>query len=141
MDDLSVLKGHRYVRLTTYRRNGREVATPVWFAFPANAATGEGPDRAYVVTGLNSGKVKRIRAGSRVELTPSDWRGRPLRDAGTVPADARLLPDEESARAEEALSKKYGLQYRAFEFFEQKVPRNPPERVFLELTAKSDASS
>lgn len=128
---LSTLEGHKYVRLTTYHRDGREVHTPVWFAFPENAATGE---RAYVVTGLNSGKVKRIRAGSPVDLTPSDWRGRPIQGAETVRTTARLLPDEESGAAEEALSKKYGLQYRAFEFVESRVPRNPPERVFLELT-------
>lgn len=130
-EDLFALEGHKYVRLTTYRRDGREVNTPVWFAFPENAATG---DEAYVVTGLNSGKVKRIRAGSTVDLTPSDWRGRPLRGAETVRAAARLLSGEESGVAEDALSKKYGLQYRAFEFVEQKVPRNPSERVFLELT-------
>ncbi|WP_047863772.1 PPOX class F420-dependent oxidoreductase [Rubrobacter aplysinae] len=128
---LHALEGHKYVRLTTYRRDGREVATPVWFAFPDNAATG---DRAYVVTGLDSGKVKRIRAGSPVDLTPSDWRGRPLRDAGTVRAGARLLSDEESGAAEAALSKKYGYQYRAFEFVEGRMSRNPSERVFLELT-------
>lgn len=128
--DLSALEGHKYVRLTTYRRDGREVNTPVWFAFPGDAATG---DEAYVVTGLDSGKVKRIRAGSPVDLTPSDWRGRPLRGAETVRAAARLLSGEESGLAEDALSKKYGLQYRAFEFVESRVPRNPPERVFLEL--------
>ncbi len=132
-EDLSALEGRKYVRLTTYRRDGREVNTPVWFAFPENAATG---DKAYVVTGLNSGKVKRIRAGSPVDLTPSDWRGRPLRGAETIRAAARLLSGEESGVAEDALSKKYGLQYRAFEFVESRVPRNPPERVFLELTAR-----
>jgi PPOX class probable F420-dependent enzyme len=129
---LERLEGHKYVRLTTYRRDGREVATPVWFAFPDNASAG---DRAYVVTGLNSGKVKRIRAGSPVDLTPSDWRGRPLHAAETIRAGVRLLSDEESGAAEDALSKKYGLQYRAFEFVEGKVSRNPPERVFLELSS------
>lgn len=131
---LSALEGHRYVKMTTYRRNDREVATPVWFAFPGDAATG---DRIYVVTGLNSGKVKRIRAGSRIELTPSDWRGRPARGAGTLRAAARLLTDKESRVAEESLSKRYGLQYRAFDLVERKVPRHPPERVFLELTLRT----
>lgn len=130
---LSALEGHKYVRMTTYRRDGRAVNTPVWFAFPANAATG---DRAYVVTGANTGKAKRIRAGSLVDLVPSDWRGRPVSGAGPIRAAARLLPDDESRLAEEALSKKYGMQYRAFEFVERRVPRNPPERVLLELVVR-----
>lgn len=119
--------------MTTYRRDGRAVHTPVWFAFPENAVSG---DRIYVVTGLESGKVKRIRAGSPVELAPSDWRGRPVREAETVRAAARLLPDEEAHPAEEALSGKYGLQYRIFDLVERRVPRNPPERVYLELTPR-----
>lgn len=129
--DLSALEGHRYVRMTTYRRDGRAVHTPVWFAFPENAQSG---DRVYVVTGLESGKAKRIRAGSAVDLTPSDWRGRPARNAGTVRTAARLLPEREALCAEEALSGKYGLQYRVFDLVERRVPRNPPERVYLELT-------
>lgn len=127
----SALEGHKYVRLTTYRRDGREVATPVWFAFPENAGAGE---RAYVVTGASTGKAKRIRAGSPADLTPSDWRGRPINGSSTIRAAARLLPDEESGPAEEALSGKYGLQYRAFDLVERRVSRNPSERVFLELT-------
>ena len=132
--DLSALEGHNYVRMTTYRRNGRAVHTPVWFAFPENAAAG---DRAYVVTGLESGKAKRIRAGSRVDLAPSDWRGRPVRGAETVSVAARLLSGEDSGAAEDSLSKKYGLQYRIFDLIERRVPRNPPERVFLELTPQA----
>lgn len=129
--DLSVLEGHRYVRMTTYRRDSRAVHTPVWFAFPESAGSG---DRIHVVTGLESGKVKRIRAGSAVDLTPSDWRGRPVRAADTVRVVVRLLPEDETRRAEEALSKKYGLQYRIFDLVERRVPRNPPERVYMELT-------
>lgn len=132
--DLSALEGHRYVRMTTYRRDGRAVHTPVWFAFPEGARTGE---VVYVVTGLESGKVKRIRAGSEIELAPSDWRGRPVRGAGTVRVLARLLPDDEARPAEEALSKKYGLQYRIFDLVERRLARGPHERVLLELTPGS----
>lgn len=131
--DLSDLEGHRYVRMTTYRRDGRAVHTPVWFAFPGNERTG---DRAYVVTGLESGKVKRIRAGSAIDLAPSDWRGRPVPGAVTMRVGVRLLPEDEARLAGEALSKKYGLQYRVFDFVERRVPRNPPERVYLELAPR-----
>ncbi|NBY56957.1 MAG: hypothetical protein EBQ57_01230 [Actinobacteria bacterium] len=43
----------KYVSLVTFRRDGRAVATPVWFA-----AVGE---EFGVITETNVGKVKRIR--------------------------------------------------------------------------------
>ena len=63
-----LLEGHRYVRLTTFRRNGQGVPTTVWFALV--------DDQAYVFTGMNSGKAKRLRNNPRVVLTPSNFRGK-----------------------------------------------------------------
>jgi len=47
----STLEGHRYMRLTTYRRDGEAVSTPVWFAIL--------DDRIHVFTDNESGKVRR----------------------------------------------------------------------------------
>ena len=47
------LNGHQYMALTTYRRSGAGVPTPVWFA--------QDGDRLFIVTQDGSGKVKRIR--------------------------------------------------------------------------------
>src|ERR1700730_1504716 len=44
----------KYVSLATYRRNGVEVATPVWIAELAG--------RYYVFSAGDAGKIKRIRA-------------------------------------------------------------------------------
>ena len=117
------LEGQRYVSLTTYRRSGEAVPTPVWMAL----ADG----KAYVYTGLESGKVKRIRHTPRVLIAPSDARGRVKGES--VEAVARLideLGDEEAA--DRALQEKYTWQYRAFRFLIRLRP-NPPEHVFLEL--------
>lgn len=133
--DLSALEGHNYVRMTTYRRDGREVATPVWFAFPAaETAGGTGGERIYVVTGPNTGKAKRLRAGSPVDLTPCNFRGTPVRGADTVRTAGRFLDEPESEAAEAALRAKYGWQYRAFTFVENRASRGRSERVFIELT-------
>jgi PPOX class probable F420-dependent enzyme len=71
------LAGGRYVRLSTFRKSGAAVPTPVWFA-----RLGE---NLYVVTGRNTGKVKRIRNNPGVAIAPSDFRGRPKgRDMGAV---------------------------------------------------------
>ena len=56
------LEGHRYARLTTYRKSGEPVPIPVWFAVVRYA-----DDRLYIFTDARSGKAKRIRNDPRVE--------------------------------------------------------------------------
>ena len=98
IDDLD---RHRYVSLATFRRSGAEVATPVWFA----AADG----RLYVFTGVESGKVKRLRNSPRARVAPSDSRGRVL--GPSQDASARILTEPASiAKAHAALRSKYGWQ-------------------------------
>ncbi len=63
----------KYLALTTFRKDGRAVSTPVWFAHDG--------DRLVVITGRESGKAKRIRNGSRVLVAPCDMRGRPKGEA------------------------------------------------------------
>ena len=93
----------RYMSLATYRLNGAEVATPVWFA----AADG----RLYVFTAEQSGKVKRLRHSQRARVAPSDARGR-VRGEWRE-ATARILTDpREIERAHAALQAKYGWQMR-----------------------------
>ena len=57
----------RYANLATFRRDGREVRTPVW------VAASEG--HLYVFSEAKAGKVKRIRATTRIALAPCDVRG------------------------------------------------------------------
>ena len=116
------LTGQRYVRLSTFRRSGRAVPTPVWFA-----RVGE---NLYVVTGRDTGKVKRVRVNPDVMLAPSDFRGRPKgRDLRAV---ARLTDEPKGGPADRALQGKYGWQYRVFELVER-LRGATDELVFLEL--------
>ncbi len=78
-----MLEGHSYARLTTFRKSGEPVSTPVWFAL------GPGHERVYVFTDVESGKVRRIRNDPRVGLAPSGFRGRPR--GAEVRAEARVL--------------------------------------------------
>ena len=96
----------RYVLLTTFRRDGRPVATPVWFApLPDDPAT------LAIVTDREAGKVKRLRRTSRCELAPCDVRGRPHGDA--VPAEGSVATDPaEIAAGTHALARRYGWQWR-----------------------------
>lgn len=94
-----VLEGHRYVRMTTYRRNGEGVPTTVWFALV--------DDTAYVFTGTQTGKAKRIRNNPRVTLTPSNFRGRPVVQS-SIEAEVRLMDKDVEDVADRAISEKYG---------------------------------
>ncbi|MBP1467892.1 PPOX class F420-dependent oxidoreductase [Candidatus Chloroploca sp. M-50] len=101
------LQDHKYINLTTYRKSGEGVPTPVWFALQG--------ERMYIVTEDNSGKVKRIRNNGKVGLAPSDARGKVLGEAAS--GMARVLSFEEGTVGHQVLQQKYGLMYRAFGFF------------------------
>ena len=91
----------RYLSLATFRRNGRAVETPIWFA--------ESSGRLYAFTEGSAGKVKRLRNSARSRVAACDVRGRlrgEWRDAET-----RIVPDPATiARAYAALRAKYGWQ-------------------------------
>ncbi len=97
---LHLLGEARYVQLTTFRRDGRGVPTPVW-------VVREG-DELLAFTGAHSGKVKRLRRDDHVLLVPCSALGRPL--GRPVDARARLLPASEGPRVEAAVRGKYGRQ-------------------------------
>jgi uncharacterized protein len=52
------LHGHQFMSVTTFRKSGQPVPTPVWFA--------QVEDKLYVMTQANAGKVKRIGHTARV---------------------------------------------------------------------------
>jgi len=117
------LDRHRYVSLATFRRNGAEVATPVWFA-----ALGA---RLYVVTSGDSGKVKRLRSSPRARVAPSNARGRV--QGAWQSATARLVTDPQMIdRARAALRGKYGLQMWLAELLSRATGRIQ-RRAWIEL--------
>ena len=93
------LAGQTYVLLTTYRRDGTPVGTPVHIAVDG--------DRAFVRTFDTAWKLKRIVNNPEVCVAPSTVRGTPTGLA--IPAHARILSGEESARAGQVLARKYPI--------------------------------
>ena len=65
---ITVFRGSRVGLLTTYRRNGQAVTTPVSIAVWAGGV--------YFVTPAASGKARRLTVGAGVTLAPSTVRGR-----------------------------------------------------------------
>jgi uncharacterized protein len=89
----------QYARVTTYRRDGRAVPTPLWVVRDGDAVA--------VWTPRDSGKVKRVRRRGAVLVGPCDFRGNLLGDE--VPATAVILDAEGTARVRGLLGRKYGL--------------------------------
>jgi uncharacterized protein len=98
----STISGMKYTQLTTFRRNGTPVATPIHVA----AEPGE-PDVAYFRTWDTTGKAKRLRHTPAVLVAPSTFRGRALGPA--IQAEARLLDGEASQHAARLLAGKHPI--------------------------------
>jgi uncharacterized protein len=95
------------IALTTFRKTGQRVVTPVWFAISLGTI--------YVETHADAGKLKRLRHTARVTLAPCTYSGKVT---GSVSeGNARILTEsEESTAASAALSKKYGLMRSLYHF-------------------------
>ena len=91
-----------YLLVTTYRRDGTTVPTPVWVVRDGDALG--------VWTVADSGKVKRLRNRADVLVAPCDVRGKPQGEA--VPGRAEILGPEDSDRLRALLRRKYGLTGR-----------------------------
>ncbi|MFD4177945.1 MULTISPECIES: PPOX class F420-dependent oxidoreductase [Streptomyces] len=92
-----------YVSLTTYRKNGTPVATPVW-------AAAEG-DVLYVWTRSDSWKVKRLRNNGKVVVTVCDVRGRIAEGAPSAEGTAKLLDEGGTRAVRKLLARKYTWKF------------------------------
>ena len=128
---LSALDRERYVSLETFRKTGRAVATPVWFALAG--------DRFYVFSEADAGKIKRLRNDPRVRLSACNVRGRvhgePFAGRAVRRDDAETIE-----RAYAALRAKYGWQMRAADFFSRLAGRID-HRAILEIELEGPSAA
>jgi len=96
------LGDEKYLLLTTFRRDGTPVSTPVW-AVPLEG------DEVGFWTSSGSGKAKRLRHTSRVTVQPCDARGRPKAATEPVEGTARLVSGAEFDDLREKVKQKYGF--------------------------------
>jgi PPOX class probable F420-dependent enzyme len=93
-----------FITLTTYRKNGAPVMTPVWFVKQAG--------KLFVWTAVDSGKAKRLKNNPCVQLGPSNHRGKLL---GEIQAGwARFASKEAYPALDKAFRAKYGWQVTLF---------------------------
>jgi PPOX class probable F420-dependent enzyme len=98
------LGDEQYVLLTTYRRSGIGVPTPVWAARDGDALIVATPDHA--------GKAKRVRSSPKVTVQACGVLGRPRRGSLPIPGRAEAITGEAAEAAMAPLAAKYGLLYR-----------------------------
>jgi hypothetical protein len=131
MATMTDLGGERFVSITTSRRDGTPVATPVWVvAFD---------DHLYVWTGSQTGKVKRIRNNPAIMLAPCTRRGTVTGPA--VPAQAVIVPVGERPQIWPLFTAKYGLGLRTVMTAERILGwlrvgpfHKQGDQIFLEMT-------
>ncbi len=104
------LEGHKYIRLTTFRKSGDPVSTPVWFALHDG--------RLHITTEPDSGKMKRICNDPRVLISPCNAWGKPK--SPSVKGIARSVEDEHTGEAEAVFNEKYRLGLGLFHLFGQR---------------------
>jgi PPOX class probable F420-dependent enzyme, Rv2061 family len=99
--EIQALFRAEYINLTTYRKDGTPMITPVWGS--------EERGTIYVETQATMGKVKRIKNEAHVTVSPCTARG--VTTGQTVPAHARIVDEHaEELVAEGALQRKYGIK-------------------------------
>jgi uncharacterized protein len=126
-DDLSSLGGEQFVSLTTWKKNGEAVSTPMWLARDGDALV--------MWTPADSWKVKRIRRDGRVELTPCGRTGKLKDGATTTPGTAVVDADPaETARVRGLIKAKYGLGFHVITLLERIIARGSKDRVAVRIS-------
>jgi uncharacterized protein len=91
------LKNSKTILLTTYKRDGTAVGTPVSIAFDGDRAFFRSFDKAW--------KTRRLRHNPHVQAAPSTFRGKPT--GPVVRARASLLEGEQARVAARALARRH----------------------------------
>lgn len=112
------LQGYKNVNLTTFRKSGEPVVTPVWYVVIDG--------KLYVRTQVDAGKVKRIRREERILLAPATLAGKAL---GTdIEARVRILGVGEEELTQKAM-KTLASKYRSTPLVNLLVSRGNPHLV------------
>ncbi|MBV2357165.1 PPOX class F420-dependent oxidoreductase [Streptomyces sp. J2-1] len=115
----------KYLLVSTYRKDGTLVATPVWVVADGDALG--------VWTAADSGKVKRIRRNAEVLVGPCDLRGNPTGEQ--VPATAEITDAATTARYRTLIARKYGIVGRLTLLFGT-LRRGADRRVGIRIALK-----
>lgn len=120
----------KYVLITTFRKNGAAVPSPVWIVSLADGTAG-------FTTEASSGKIKRIRNNPKVTLQPCSMKGAPKAGSAVVEATAEVLLGADAQATQDAVRRKYSVMTKLFKVSElwRKIRKKPePETCAVRLT-------
>jgi PPOX class probable F420-dependent enzyme len=124
----SDLRNEKFVSLTTFKRNGDAVASPMWIV-------GEG-EQLWAWTPSDAWKVKRIRRDPRVTLTRCGRTGKVPPGQPAVEATAEVITDPaQVAHVESLVRRKYGWEFRIVTLIEAIAARGRKPRFALRIAA------
>lgn len=99
---LMALTDEKYLLLTTYRKSGAAVSSPVW-----SADLGDGTVGFWTSSG--SGKAKRLAHTEKVIVQPCDARGKLRPGSQSVETTARVVTGAELDLIRQKIAAKYGF--------------------------------
>ena len=113
-----------FVSLTTFRKTGVPVPTPVWIVRDG--------DDLLVTTPSGAGKLKRLRNNPLVELRECSRMGKVAEDAPVVTAAAS--EEAETDRVVDLFTRKYKLEYRIMLGIEKLASKGNARRVIMRIS-------
>ena len=126
-DAVSALGAEKFVSLTTFKKDGSAVASPLWI--------GQDGDHVFFWTPADSWKVKRAKNNPQVIMAPCSRGGKVRPAAVQVHGEAEVISDAATvARLADVIRHKYGVEFRIVTFIERVLARGKkPPRVILRV--------
>lgn len=128
-DPFAPLYPYQFISLLTFRQSGEGVPTTVWFASDEQGFI-------YVVSQIKTGKIKRLRRNSKVQMTPTDSRGALLDRKVLVSGFAREIEGELREHAIDLLEKKYGEEYSGL--MRTSGGSHSPTRTYIRIVSQAE---
>jgi PPOX class probable F420-dependent enzyme len=129
-DALSALGAEKFVSLTTFKKDGSAVATPMWI--------GRDGDHLFVWTPADSWKTKRVKNNPDIALVPCSRSGKVREGAQQVHGVATVIVDPATVeRLAGVIRHKYGFEFTVVTFIERLLARGRKPRVILRIALSS----
>ncbi|NVM38228.1 MAG: PPOX class F420-dependent oxidoreductase [Candidatus Lokiarchaeota archaeon] len=121
--DLTPFQNQKHINITTFRKNGEGVSTPVWFA--------EENNKVYICTGPSTFKARRIRNNPNVKIAPSTSSGKATSEY--IDGAAQILPIDKIGPIKRLFRKKYRM-FRLWNGMFNIRKKEAEKHIYLKIT-------
>ena len=129
-DAVSALGTEKFVSLTTFKKDGTAVASPMWI--------GRDGDHLFFWTPVDSWKAKRARNNPGVTLVACSRGGKVREGAAPVSGVAEVITEPATVeRLAGVIRRKYGFEFVIVTFIERILARGRKPRLVLRVDLSS----